>query len=138
MNADLHGHKLNEEFPLFTNTFYYSLFFEKGTSVRNQNRGAEQNLIIYPNPINNENNILNWKSDHQNIGQIDKQIENYKNLLSYEIYDLNGNIITNKTYQSNTQNENSIDIDIDLLQKGIYTIKLVFENQIVTKKLIKD
>lgn len=142
VNADLHGHKLNEEFPLFTNTFYYSLFFENGTSVRNQNRGAEQNLIIYPNPINNDNNTLNWKTDIQTNEQdnpiIDNDNENYKNLISYEIYDLNGNIITNKTYQSNTQNENSIDIDIDLLQKGIYTIKLVFENQIVTKKLIKD
>lgn len=132
INVDLYGHKLNDEFPQFTTGFYYSLFFENGTSIRNNKRNSENNLIMYPNPINNDNNILNWKTN--DLHNIEKQIENYDNLLSYEIYDLNGNLIT----KNHNTNQYNLNINTDKLPKGTFTIKLVFENQIVTKKIVRN
>jgi hypothetical protein len=79
-------------------------------------------IQIYPNPNNGEFNVY---------------IENYKGVeFSLEILNLTGQ----KVFAKNYNNRNAImdKIDIKTLSKGIYTIKLISEKAIKTKKIILE
>lgn len=80
-------------------------------------------LKVYPNPVQ-ENFTIKWDS----------------NLLSTEnaqiiLYDLSGKMIYNKTI---TPSLNETVIEASALQKGIYSLQINFNGQVVHKKLIKS
>jgi hypothetical protein len=141
VNVDLYGHKLNEEFPQFTNGFYYSLFFEFGTSVENDFTQSEQinledNLIIYPNPSKNE---INFK--FKELGDLTHSSQSYGQLLKYEICDMNGNIIKTvnaENHNLSPENTQKLNLKLDSLSKGVYSIIFTFDNKIIAKKIVKE
>ena len=71
------------------------------------------NLKIYPNPVNN---TLNVSSDKQ----IDK----------IEIYDALGRMIISEREPENT-------INVKQLEKGIYSIVIIFDGNRITKRFTK-
>lgn len=80
----------------------------------------EQNILICPNPTKDFVNI--------SLGEI-----NYKKITA-ELIDING-----KTLQSNTFfNNSTIKLDLKENPKGIYFIKLIFDENIVCKKIFID
>lgn len=89
------------------------------------------NIIIYPNPISNENliyikEIVNM-NNLQNNGNFDIQ-----NIVEVSIYDNLGSIITKM------QNSSVISLDDVNISNGNYNIVIRFkDNKIITKKLIK-
>ncbi|MCD4746394.1 MAG: S8 family serine peptidase [Bacteroidales bacterium] len=92
------------------------------TIIENASKSADM-VCVYPNPFNNFLNILYYS--------------NNSNPLTLEIYDVSGK----KVYFKNNifSKNNFITIgDIGYLEKGLYMLKLSFNNQILTKKILKN
>ena len=85
------------------------MFFKKSLEVE----------IIFssiPNPFNNNIKIINP----------------YKNI-SIKVYDISGSDVFSKEYISNKK----IDLDLTELSSGTYFIKIISEEKIIIKKIIK-
>lgn len=80
------------------------------------NASIQKSIVsIYPNPFNN---LLN--------------IEGLETGYTYSIYDLQGKII-----QKNDELSSSQTIDTSSINNGVYFIKIISENETITKKLVK-
>jgi hypothetical protein len=80
----------------------------------------KNDFMIYPNPTKNKFNILRENS----------------NPFQLKIFDITGKLIFSKSIINNSSYEN--EIDISDLSLGIYLMKIEFDNQIITKKIIKE
>ena len=89
-----------------------------GKSFINEYPLPESSFTLYPNPANNKITIAN------NINLI------YESIIY--IYDIRGKLMISNTLN----NQNSIEIDISSLSKGIYMIKIRTEKGIAIKKLV--
>ena len=82
------------------------------------NLKPSNNLVLYPNPVNNELNIT-------------RNIE-FDGTIDIIIYDLQGRTVANKVLE-----KGETKINIESLLKGIYFVKVNSENYTGTKKIIK-
>ena len=80
---------------------------------------SNSNLIIYPNPANRTITIESTTPSLQEV----------------EIYNVMGKLVFRKTLSNNKTQEN---ININHLTTGYYIIKIKTDNEIITKKLIKE
>ena len=78
------------------------------------------NIAIYPNPSKGIFNV--------SMGTITPKI--------IQVYDLTGKIVSSKTEFQN--NQSIISLDLSNISSGIYFVKIVSENQSVTKRIIKN
>lgn len=120
VNVDMYGHKLNEEFPSFTTGFYYSLFFENGTSVENNliETNISPNVFAYPNPVSEFVNIP--------INEIDKS-QILSNDLELKIYDINSNLI--KDINFSIEN-NILKVKTNNLPNSKYFVEINSKNRV--------
>lgn len=86
--------------------------------VENKN---EDYFNIYPNPC--KGMFFTWI-----------EVEN-KCIADVQIFSLSGNMVYSKQVELNTE-ENLKQFDVDFLNSGIYTVKIVTKNNSLTKKLI--
>ncbi len=88
-----------------------------------ENKTQEQ-LSVYPNPFNSGFNISFYSDKKQNI--------------QIEMYDIAGRKVLNKEKKVNTLN-NIITIDNEKdINKGIYFIRIITEDKIFNKKIVKE
>ncbi len=80
-------------------------------------KSESKNLSIYPNPSNNFIKIVG---------------NNNSKISRYEIFDLNGS----KIYQKSNP-PISVPIDISKLIRGMYILRVIFDNGVVSKKFVK-
>ena len=80
----------------------------------------ESDFVVYPNP-SNQNLIIALKSSNK--------------ILSIEITNTIGQVIYTKDYENMNSLEN---INISQIPKGIYFIKVITENGIGIKKILKE
>lgn len=73
-------------------------------------------FLIYPNPVSDQLHIESARSQIQQV----------------EIFNLNGKRVLNVGYQANQP------IDVSSLAKGMYLVKVQTEDEILTKKLVKE
>ena len=78
------------------------------------------NIAIYPNPSKGIFNV--------SMGTIVPKI--------IQVYDLTGKIVSSKTEFQN--NQSTVSLDLSNISSGIYFVKIVSENQSVTKRIIKN
>jgi len=78
------------------------------------------NIAIYPNPSKGTFNV--------SMGTIIPK--------TIQIYDLTGKIVSSKTEFQN--NQSTVSLDLSNISSGIYFVKIVSENQSVTKRIIKN
>ncbi|MBI4649060.1 MAG: T9SS type A sorting domain-containing protein [Bacteroidia bacterium] len=90
-------------------------FIENFESEKNE-LSSEENTIIFPNPFNNNIQIINP----------------YKNI-SINVFDISSYNVFSKEYLY----KNKIDLDFSELASGTYFIKIISEENIITKKIIK-
>jgi PKD repeat protein len=76
------------------------------------------NFNIYPNPAN----------DYLNI-----ELSSNNSKIDYALIDINGKVIVNNVIESN---QNFAKINISNLDKGIYTLRLIVDNEIINKKIV--
>ena len=76
----------------------------------------EGEFLIYPNPVSDQLHIESARSQIQQV----------------EIFNLNGKRVLNVGYQANQP------IDVSSLAKGMYLVKVQTEDEILTKKLVKE
>jgi hypothetical protein len=86
-------------------------------AVLNNKDFNSNSFTIYPNPAND---VLNIQLNNEMTGDID-----------YEIYDIAGKKVMNNQILNNS-------IDVSKLQGGMYFLRLVQNNQFITKKFIKN
>ncbi|MBA2612722.1 MAG: T9SS type A sorting domain-containing protein [Bacteroidetes bacterium] len=88
------------------------------TTQINSIEADASSLSIYPNPNNGKFDLT-----------VDADYE--KNII---VYDYTGKIV----FEKNKISDRSINIDITNVAKGIYFVKIISDNQTVTKKIIKE
>ncbi len=98
-------------FPIVTNTATSAF-----QNLSNEDFSSENKVLLYPNPVKNTL-FLTSKS----------------NIDSIIIYDIQGRKI-----QDNIVNSNELRLDTNGLIKGCYFIEIIFQNQKMTKKFIKQ
>jgi hypothetical protein len=76
---------------------------------------------MYPNPAGENISLQSLTFNHQNM--------------VVEIHDLNGRKLIEKHFKIDNE---TIEMDISKLKSGVYFYRLVFENKIITKKIIKQ
>lgn len=84
--------------------------------------GNDNEIIIYPNPFNNEINIK-WEKEMSNF--------------SINIYDTQNKLVFHKSNTEMRQNLMEEKIDLNLLNAGMYFLQITTDNQTVTYKIIK-
>ena len=92
-------------------TVYPDSYFEQYSNIE---ENKEQGIIIYPNPINKNENL--------------KIITDLK-FEKYKIIDISGKIILNGDF-------NSCEIPININTPGIYILELIIKDKIIRKKII--
>ena len=98
-------------FPIVTNTATSAF-----QNLSNEDFSSENKVLLYPNPVKNTL-FLTSKN----------------NIDSIIIYDIQGRKI-----QDNIVNSNELRLDTNGLIKGCYFIEIIFQNQKMTKKFIKQ
>ena len=98
-------------FPIVTNTATSAF-----QNLSNEDFSSENKVLLYPNPVKNTL-FLTSKS----------------NIDSIIIYDIQGRKI-----QDNIVNSNELRLDTNGLIKGCYFIEIIFQNEKMTKKFIKQ
>ena len=88
----------------------------KGNSVLSTNDFIKDKITLYPNPTQN---ILNFSLPETNTAT------------AYEIYNLLGEKLSNGNLNSNS-------INVSALAKGVFMVKLITENGVLTEKFIKE
>lgn len=84
-----------------------------GGTMNNGHLNLTDKIKLYPNPAKNTVSISDFSGD-------------------ISVYDITGKIVLTQSVAKNNS------IDVQQLQKGIYTVKLIEENSIKYLKLIKD
>ncbi|MCB2207899.1 MAG: T9SS type A sorting domain-containing protein [Bacteroidetes bacterium] len=84
-----------------------------------ENEGSD--LLMYPNPAGENISLQSLTLNHQNM--------------VVEIHDLNGRKLIEKHFKLDNE---TIEMDISKLKSGVYFYRLVLENKIITKKIIKQ
>lgn len=80
------------------------------------------NLVVYPNPVKDEFTL--------------RLPTNCDNNIQLEILDIAGKVIINE--KVNTANLNEINVPCQQLNKGLYLVRLMSNNLVFTKKIIKE
>lgn len=104
--------------------FAYSLHIKDNSVTSLSENAFENNVIIYPNPTNE---ILNVSLEFQNSSNT-----------TLFIYDTQGKLIANPNLGIKNKGEQNFTINISNLPKGMYLLKIVSENNSITKKFIKE
>jgi|GEM_PF-2698137 len=106
-------------FTALSDTLFLFLTLGNGLSINNSNGN---NLNVYPNPFTNNISI--------------QMPSNTAKSVDVEIVDITGKIIYSENVLTNSLNE--VNVNTNALTKGIYILKVLNDNQVFTKKIIKE
>ncbi len=111
----------------FNGTFDFSdtISIDYLTFVNDENNKALQNFYIsdnYPNPFNP-------------ITKINFELQSYQKLV-IDLFDVNGNLVKELTAKEFLPGSYSISIDFSEYSSGIYFVRFLSDNQLVTKRLV--
>ncbi len=106
-------------FTALSDTLFLFLTLGNGLSINNSNGN---NLNVYPNPFTNNISI--------------QMPSNTAKSVDVEIVDITGKIIYSENVLTNSLNE--VIVNTNALTKGIYILKVLNDNQVFTKKIIKE
>ncbi|QBN17867.1 T9SS type A sorting domain-containing protein [Flavobacterium nackdongense] len=104
------------------NKFVFKVLKNAGLSSASFEINAQNQLIIYPNPFKDSIRFVNSKRS---------------NTTSLKIYTINGAEVFSKSYDTIAENQEII-VDLKSLPMGIYLVKIVNDQVITTKKIIKN
>jgi len=106
-------------FNASSDTLFLFLTLGNGLSINNSN---SNNLNVYPNPFTNNISIQMPNITAKSV--------------DVEIVDITGKIIYSENVLTNSENE--VNVNANNLTKGIYILKILNDNQVFTKKIIKE
>jgi len=95
----------------------FNIGYDPFLNIEQSNYALNNNVILYPNPVNNQLHIL---------------IEGENTTYQINLMNITGKVIK---YQS--INSNSTIINVNELPKGVYFLKITSEHNITIKKIIK-
>ena len=100
------------------------LDFDNISAINNE-VSDENNLKVYPNPVN--------------INHINILIENFsQDKTQVEIYDLHGKKVLSRPFVSDNAGANLMELDISSLKNGIYFINVKYDDKNYIRKIIVD
>nr|MBX2829324.1 T9SS type A sorting domain-containing protein [Flavobacteriaceae bacterium] len=105
------------EFTSDAGTFHnrFMLYFSR--EVLGSENNLESEVLLYPNPVNDQLNIFSMKSYIESI----------------EVYDIRGR----RMRQDIEEEKNSCALNISNLETAVYFVRVVTETGSITKKIIK-
>ena len=80
---------------------------------------AENEISVYPNPVQNQLNIKFLSNNWSNLDLI--------------LYDISGKVLIHKTVNSVNAFDNRL--DVSLLKNGLYFLKITFDRKTITRKI---
>lgn len=95
-----------------TSVYYDDLVYSINETLSAEDASSEEAVSIYPNPV--KKNLT---------------IDTKKPFLSAEVYNVNGQVL---------KISNSKNIDLSKLEKGNYVVKVKTNNNVISKKIIKE
>jgi hypothetical protein len=115
-DADGNGNYLMLKDPSYDNSLAESWIATSDLIVSDRTISAETRLLLYPNPVSD---ILNIQSESE--------------ILGYRLFDIYGHELISKPVGGNNTT-----LDMTAFPKGVYFIRIAFDDGSVTKKIIRE